>query len=118
MANMPARAQALDLTEAEQTWLIEHPTLRIAPDPDFPPLEFFDEQGRYQGLVADYMRLVAERLGVHLEAIRTDNWSQSIDALRSGEADLMGALAPIDEVRKEFLFGATYYGFSDAMPPI
>ena len=89
--------------------------MRIAPDPDFPPLEFFDEQGRYQGLVADYMRLVAERLGVRLEAIRTDNWSLSIDALRSGEADLIGAMAPIDEFRKEFLFSASYFGFYDAI---
>ena len=92
------------LTVEEQAWLAEHPTLRIAPDPDFPPLEFFDEQGRYQGLVADYMHLVAERLGIRLEAIRTDNWTQSLDTLRSGEADLIGAMTPIEEFRKEFLF--------------
>jgi len=110
-----AFADELLLSAEEKAWLSEHPTLRIAPDPDFPPLEFFDEQGRYQGLVADYMHLVVERLGVSLEVARTDNWMQSIKALRNGEVDFIGAMAPIDEFRKEFLFGTTYFGFYDAL---
>jgi len=33
------------LSPSEKAWLNEHPTIRMAPDPDFPPLEFFDEAG-------------------------------------------------------------------------
>jgi ABC-type amino acid transport substrate-binding protein len=102
----------LSLSEAEQNWLSEHKILRIAPDPDFPPMEFFDEEGRYQGFVADYMRLVAERLGVRLEVIRKDNWTQVIEALRSGEVDLIGANVPDDESRQKFLFTEPYFGYS------
>jgi two-component system sensor histidine kinase EvgS len=43
-------ATTIDLTAAERKWLEDHPVLRVAPDPDDPPLEFFDKQGRYQGL--------------------------------------------------------------------
>jgi len=110
-----ALADDILFTTEEQAWLTGHPVLKIAPDPDFPPLEFFDEQGRYQGLVADYMSLIAERLGVRVEAIRTENWMQSLEKLRSGEADFIGAMAPIDEFRKEFLFSATFFGFYDAL---
>lgn len=53
-----APANALDLTAAERQWLEHHPVVRIGPDPNFPPFEFLDEQGRYQGIAADYIALV------------------------------------------------------------
>ena len=54
------QAQLL-LTPEEQAWLREHPVLRIAPDPDYPPLESFDEQGNYQGVAADFFRLIVDK---------------------------------------------------------
>lgn len=32
----------VDLTEAERAWLMAHPVIRLAPDPEFKPIEFFD----------------------------------------------------------------------------
>jgi diguanylate cyclase (GGDEF)-like protein/PAS domain S-box-containing protein len=111
----PRWRRQLRLTDVEQAWLEEHPVLRIAPDPHFPPLEFFDENGRYRGLVADYMRLVSERLGVELEVVRRNSWSEAIEALRVGEADLIGANVPTDAFREEFLFTESYFGFYDVI---
>jgi diguanylate cyclase (GGDEF)-like protein/PAS domain S-box-containing protein len=112
---VPSSASELRLSSKETAWLAQHPVLRIAPDPNFPPLEFFDNDGRYQGLVADYMRLIAERLGVELEVVRRETWSDAIDALRTGEADLIGANVPTDAFRKEFLFTESYLGFYDVI---
>jgi len=108
-------AAPINLSPAETSWLGDHPVLRVAPDPDFIPIEFFDEQGRYEGLAADFLNLAADRLGVRLEAIQKKNWTQAMAALRSGEADLIGANVPIDEFKKEFLFTKPYFGFHDVI---
>ncbi len=106
---------SIELSPDEASWLGDHPVLRVAPDPDFIPIEFFDAQGRYQGLAADFLNLAADRLGVGLEAIHKKNWTQAMAALRSGEADLIGANVPIDEFKKEFLFTEPYFGFHDVI---
>jgi two-component system sensor histidine kinase/response regulator len=105
----------IDLTQEERKWLKDHPVLRVAPDPDYPPIEFFDKKGRYQGIAADFMRLVAERLGVRLEALKKENWTAVLDALRNGEVDFLPANTPIEEFQKEFIFTDTYYEFYDVI---
>ena len=54
----------VSLTPEEHSWLSEHPVIRLAPDPDFPPIEFIDEDGNYHGIAADYAALVERKLGI------------------------------------------------------
>lgn len=105
----------IELTGEELNWLATHRTLRVAPDPDYPPLEFFDEHGRYQGMVADYLRLITERLGVRLDVVRTDSWPQAIEALRNGDADLIGANAADEQSLRGFLFTDSLYSFDNVI---
>jgi PAS domain S-box-containing protein len=105
----------INLTDEEKKWLRDHQVLRVVPDPDYPPIEFFDKEGRYQGVAADFMRLVAERLGVRLEALKKENWTAVINALRNGEADFIAANTPIEEFKEEFIFSDGYYEFYDAI---
>ena len=62
-----ATAGALTLTEDEQAWLSAHPQLRLGVDASWPPFEFRDQEGLYQGLAADYINVIQERLGVTLK---------------------------------------------------
>ena len=59
-----ATAGALTLTDDERGWLADHQELRLGVDASWPPFEYRDENGRYQGLAADYVRLIQDRLGV------------------------------------------------------
>ncbi|MBK1879170.1 transporter substrate-binding domain-containing protein [Pelagicoccus mobilis] len=93
----------LALSEEEKAWIAENPVIRVAPDPDYPPLEFFDEAGEYQGIVAEYMSLMAERLGLRLEVVRTENFDAVIEAVRNGTADVIGTNTPSEETLKEFI---------------
>ena len=64
-----AKAQSrpdIPLTDEEQAWLAENQRIRIAPAPNFPPVEFFDEEGVYRGIAADYVNLLESRLGIQL----------------------------------------------------
>ncbi len=40
-----ARAGAVELTGGERAWLARHPVIRVAPDPDYPPIESIDKNG-------------------------------------------------------------------------
>ena len=36
------------LSAVEKEWLAHHKEIRIAPDPNFPPIEYFDTSGVYR----------------------------------------------------------------------
>jgi len=50
------------LTTEEKLWLEAHPTIRLAPDPSFQPIEYFDINGDYKGIGADYVKLIEKKL--------------------------------------------------------
>lgn len=79
------------LNAEEREWLNQHPVLRLAPDPNFPPIEYFDDRGKYRGLIADYYALIESRLGVRFEVVRASTWNQVLAMAKAREVDLIGA---------------------------
>lgn len=92
------------LTEEDQTWLAEHPVIRLAPDPQFLPIEYFDEQGRYIGIAADYISLIEKKLGVTFKKVQLENWDEVLKKSRSREVDLWGAGVPTPQRLKYMKF--------------
>lgn len=95
-------AESFYLTESEESWLQEHPVIRIVPDPFFPPIEFFDKKGQYRGITSDYLKLLEEILPVEFEIIEVENWSESLRKARNRKADMFGAAA-ITQQRSEYM---------------
>ena len=81
-----ATAGALTLSDDERGWLADHQELSLGVDASWPPFEYRDESGRYQGLSADYVRLIQDRLGVRIEdcAILEDSPVGASGAVASG----------------------------------
>lgn len=77
------------LTEEEKAWIATHPVVRLAPDPDFPPFEFFDQWGRYQGIGADVAREFSRWSGIRIEIYRYKNWDEVLHALSNREVDMI-----------------------------
>lgn len=99
----PAHAESdLQLTDEEWAWLAEHPTIRIAPAPNFPPVEFFDEAGVYHGIAADHLALIEARLGIDFEIIQLPTWSEVVEATKRREVDAWLEAGQTPE-RDEFL---------------
>ncbi len=94
------------LTPAERTWLKEHPRLRIAPDPNFAPVESFQEDGRYVGFMADMMSLLEKRLDVRFEIVRLPTWDDVVRQARARGVDGITA-AQITPERRTFLLFTT-----------
>ena len=79
-----ATAGALTLTDEERSWLAAHPDLRLGVDASWPPFEFRDDQGRYQGLAADYIDQIRQRLAIKLTPIEPVNWSVVLEQAAFG----------------------------------
>lgn len=79
------------LTPEERTWLKAHQVIRFAPDPDFPPAEYFDNKGTYNGITADYLALMEKKFGMQFRIIRLRNWDEVISHARTGQIDLFTA---------------------------
>lgn len=67
-------------------------TLRIAPDPDFAPVDFIDARGRHQGLSAELLDLLAPRAALRFETRRFSSRALARAALLDGEVDLLSAV--------------------------
>lgn len=90
------------LNEEERDWIKKHPVVTFAPDPDFPPIEFFDEKGNYNGLVAEYFTLIERNLGIDIQIIELGSWEQVLDFARNRKVDGITA-AQITPDRLEYL---------------
>ena len=76
------------LTVEKRTWLKAHPVIRLAPDPDFPPVEYFDKNGGYNGITKDYVSLIEKKLGVRFKIVRLRDWNEIIKKAKSREIDI------------------------------
>jgi PAS domain S-box-containing protein len=83
-----AKESADSLSAAERAWLKAHPVIRLAPDPDFPPIEYFAANGGYKGITADYVALIEKRLGIHIEIVRLRDWGEIISRAKSRQIDV------------------------------
>lgn len=104
-AALPGGAQPP--TELE-LWRQRHTEIRVAPDPDFAPIDSLDAKKQQQGLAADYLKLISQRTGLKFRIVPVENWSQALEALRERRVDILSA-AFASPAREEFaLFTAPY----------
>jgi signal transduction histidine kinase/CheY-like chemotaxis protein len=92
----------VELTPEEAAWLAKHPLVRIGAETNYAPYEFQDSKGRIIGVVADYLDLIKQRLGLEFEVYQLLDFPSVESKLRSRELDAVLALTPTAE-REQFL---------------
>jgi signal transduction histidine kinase len=85
-------SNTIDLGPSEQAWLQDHPVIRLAPDPNFAPIEWFNQLGDYNGITSDYVALLQEQLGIRFEIVQGESWKDILEMARRGEVDALSAI--------------------------
>lgn len=98
----PAAPARVVLNRREREYVTAKGTLRFCVDPDWPPVERIDQAGRYEGMAADVMNLLSQRLSVDIQLVPTATWAQSLETVKKGGCDFIAAAADTPE-RREFL---------------
>jgi signal transduction histidine kinase len=84
---------ALDLTEAEKAWLQAHPTLRVAFDPAWAPVEFLNKHGIPEGISFEYLHKIGEMLGVRFDIAKGLAWPALVAGVKRRDLDMFSSLA-------------------------
>ena len=65
------------LTKEERAFLDSlNRELIFAPDPNFPPVEYFDDKGKYLGIASDYIDIIAKRLNIKFKIVQYKSWNE------------------------------------------
>ena len=104
----------LMLNAEEEHYLRTNPTIKVCVDPDWLPYEKLDANGRYTGLVAEYIDFFANKLQVKFEILNSDSWEETQNLYKEGKCDLVSALNKTS-VREEHLVFTEPYITSPAV---
>ncbi|MDD2060404.1 transporter substrate-binding domain-containing protein [Pseudomonas sp. GD03860] len=85
-----AALEPMPLSPAQRQWLGPSRTLRVGISfADYEPVDITIDRNRYQGISADYLSLVARRLGVKTQVLAFARREEAIEALHDGVIDVL-----------------------------
>ncbi|MBN1777555.1 MAG: transporter substrate-binding domain-containing protein [Clostridiales bacterium] len=106
---------ALNLTYFEFKFIGDHPVITLGVDPEFIPYEFFDTDGEYKGIAADYLDLISQKTGLQFTAAENLTWSQAYEYAVERKLDMLPCVSKTAQREKYFLFSDPYISFQRVM---
>jgi ABC-type amino acid transport substrate-binding protein len=103
------------LTPEEKEFIAEHPVITLAVDPDSIPYEFFDVDGEYKGITADFVELLCERTGLNLVPVEGLTWTEAYQKTADKEIDVLACVVMTPERQQHFIFSDSYFSFKRAI---
>lgn len=100
--------QGVDYTAEERDWLVQHPTIRVSNEFDWPPFDFV-VSGTPQGYGIDLMELLSKRSGITFEYINGYTWDELMEMFANGQIDLVHSLSITPERQEKAFFSPPYY---------
>lgn len=97
-----AIGQDIIFTNEEKEWINAHPIVHHGYEPNWPPYEIY-EDGKYTGIVGDYVSIIEERTGIDFVPIPNITWEESLNKLKTGEINVV-ACAGITPEREKYLY--------------
>ncbi|WP_292953731.1 MULTISPECIES: transporter substrate-binding domain-containing protein [unclassified Neptuniibacter] len=98
----------LSLTATEKNYLEKQPGITFCANPDWMPLEQIGPGGRHDGMVADYLNLMADRIGIGMTMLPTENSQQSLEYAQNRRCDIMSAAFETPEATRQLNFTKPY----------
>lgn len=114
-ADVTAAAGIIELTQEEKDFITAHPVISLGVDPKFIPYEFFDTDGEYKGIAADYIDLICQKTGLQMTATADLTWTAAYEKAANKELDVLPCVSKTAEREKYFLFSDPYYTFQRAI---
>ncbi len=97
-----------NFTAQEIQFLLDNPVLTISNMKHWAPFNFY-EGGQARGFVVDYMKLLAQNMGIEIEFISGPAWNEFLRMLQDGELDIIGDIVQTEKRKENILFTEPYF---------
>ncbi|MBF0225165.1 MAG: transporter substrate-binding domain-containing protein [Desulfobacterales bacterium] len=101
------RKPQIQLTEEEKEFLEFHPVIRVQNEDDYPPYDFAIN-GEPKGFSIDYLKLVAEKIGIKFEFINGYTWVEILENIKQRKLDIIHSCSDIEERHSFAIFTKPY----------
>lgn len=89
--------QTLPMSDEERQWLAQHPEIKVGIQRDFFAYDWLEDASDFQGVIAEQLKLVEQRLGVKFLLVKDKSWQTCLDMLQHGELDMLAGVLPIPD---------------------
>lgn len=97
------------LTPSERQWLNRHADdIVVAPTPNYPPVDFFNDDGAHSGIAADILAQIEKRLGVRFTRKQLKSWHEIIAQAKARTIDVTTIAQRTPRREKFWLFTKPY----------
>jgi PAS domain S-box-containing protein len=97
------------LSAEERSWLADHQPIRLGLyKGGWAPFDMLDRTGRHQGISADYLALVTQRLGIVVEPVVFPDWHSALEAAKAHQVDLLVSVGQTPAREAFFAFSKPY----------
>jgi len=104
-------SESVALSWAERQWIEAHPALRMGIDPEFAPFEIVGPDGSFQGIAADVVALLNQRLGINMKVVHNTSWGEALERVRGKALDVLPCMSKSDERQSYLEFTEPYLTF-------
>lgn len=101
----------LELSEDEQQFLKDHPTIRIGFDPSWPPMEFSDKNGTPVGISISIIKEIEKSIGIEFVKVSDVPWDSLITLAKNRELDGFACISQTEQRNKFLTFTKPYLSF-------
>ncbi len=99
-----SQSTRIDLSPQEQAWLKAHPEIRLGVEGTYPPFSMVNANGKFEGLAADYLKIVSDRTGLNVKLVPGLSWTQILEGIGRRTLDITPAVVDTPERRPYMLF--------------
>lgn len=104
--------QHIKLTPKERLWLHKHPSVTVAVETDWAPIDFTTSQGEYVGIAAEYLKEISKISGIHFR-YQPYQWSQTLEKFKNKQIDMIAAIYKTPEREAYMRFSKPYFQMMD-----
>lgn len=92
LKEVSAPATVIAFTQDEIAYINKTSSIKMCVDPDWAPFEHITQDGKHEGIAADLVQLLAQRVGLRIELYPVKNWDESLAASKAGHCQIMSFL--------------------------
>ncbi|MDA7817499.1 PAS domain-containing protein [Sulfurimonas sp.] len=80
---------AESLSQKEKKWLLDNKEVSFTGDPLWLPYEYFDDEGKYGGIISEYLKMIESKIDLKINTITSKSWEDVLDMSKSKKVSII-----------------------------